>query len=94
MEEHWKEIDGVRSEMTSEEIQKQVEAERQAKKAYWSQDYNTLVNNEIRKRYSLSEELALSRQRLEKPDEFKRYFDYCEECKRRVKEVSNVGTKN
>ena len=48
--------------------------------------YEEKVVSLIRERYSLDEELAIQRQRDTKPDEFKVYFDYCEECKIRAKE--------
>lgn len=47
--------------------------------------YGERVNKLIRQRYSLSEELALNRQRFEKPEEFAEYYAYCEECKQRAK---------
>jgi len=39
----------------------------------------------IRKRYSIDDELAIQRQKEEKPDEFQAYFDYVENCKLVVK---------
>lgn len=44
------------------------------------------INDLIREKYSLDEELAIQRQRDTKPEEFQKYFEYCEECKKRVKE--------
>lgn len=41
---------------------------------------------EIRKKYSLDDELALLRQRDSKPEEFQEYFNYVEECKAKVKQ--------
>ena len=35
----------------------------------------------IRERYSIDDELAIQRQRLEKPDEFQEYFNFVENCK-------------
>lgn len=43
--------------------------------------YEKMVEMNIRKKYSLSQELAILRQRDSKPDEYKEYFEYCEECK-------------
>lgn len=43
------------------------------------------IENLIRLRYSMSDELAVLRQRDEKPEEFAAYHDYAEECKRAVK---------
>ncbi len=48
-------------------------------------DYNEEVNNMIRQRYSLSEELAILRQRDTKPEEFAAYNEYAEYCKVEVK---------
>lgn len=53
-------------------------------------DYNEEVNNMIRQRYSLSEELAILRQRDTKPEEFAAYNEYAEECKSKVKAMMNV----
>ena len=60
-----------------------VEADRQ----YWlTVDYDEAVNAEIRKRYTESQEHSMHRQREEKPDEYSRYFEYCEQCKVFVKQ--------
>lgn len=45
------------------------------------EDYGNQVNDLIRRRYSLSEELGILRQKDEKPDEYRAYFAFCEECK-------------
>jgi hypothetical protein len=50
--------------------------------------YGERVNALIRRRYTVSDELAILRQRDEKPEEFAEYFAYCEECKAEVK--SNI----
>ena len=47
--------------------------------------YGERVNALIRERYSLSEELALLRQRDTKADDFAAYDAYCEQCKSRAK---------
>ena len=49
------------------------------------EDYGNHVNDLIRRRYSLSEELAILRQKDEKPDEYRVYFAFCEECKANAK---------
>jgi hypothetical protein len=49
------------------------------------EDYGNQVNDLIRRRYSLSEELAILRQKDEKPDEYRAYFAFCEECKAKAK---------
>lgn len=43
--------------------------------------YAEEVSRRIRERYSISEELAILRQRDKKPDEFAAYNAYAEECK-------------
>lgn len=39
----------------------------------------------IRERYTQDDENALNRQRESKPEEFAEYFNYCEDCKEKVK---------
>ena len=53
-------------------------------------EYEDEVNRLIRLKYSLSEELAILRQRDTKPDEFKAYNDYVEECKAKAKELKQM----
>ena len=48
--------------------------------------YEERVEQLIRERYSLNEELAIQRQRETKVDEFNAYYEYCEECKQKAKE--------
>lgn len=43
--------------------------------------YAQEVTRLIRRKYSLSEELSLERQRYRKPEEFAEYDAYCEKCK-------------
>ena len=50
-----------------------------------SKVYGDHVNVKIRDRYSLSEELAILRQRDEKPNEYAEYNAYVEECKAAAK---------
>lgn len=53
-----------------------------AEHEYWQNiPYDEAVDAEIRKRYSVSQEFAILRQKDEKPDEYAAYFAYCEECK-------------
>lgn len=49
--------------------------------------YGTEVEKLLRKKYSLSEELAILRQRDTKPEEFAEYYAYVEECKIKIKGV-------
>lgn len=50
------------------------------------EDYGNQVNDLIRRRYSLSEELAILRQKEVKKAEYDAYFAYCEQCKAEAKE--------
>lgn len=54
--------------------------------------YEERVEQLIRERYSLNQELAIQRQRDTKVDEFNAYYEYCEECKTKAKEgcVQNI----
>ena len=47
--------------------------------------YCTMVARLVRERYSLDDELAIQRQRDEKKEAFRDYYNYCEECKLRAK---------
>lgn len=53
-------------------------------------DYIALVDNKIRKRYSISSELAILRQRDVKPEEFAEYNAYVEACKNQAKEEMGI----
>jgi hypothetical protein len=79
-------INGKIREMTADELSA-MDAERsEAERRYFLETpYDEAVNTEIRKRYSVSQEFAILRQRDEKPDEYAAYFAYCEECKAYVK---------
>ena len=48
-------------------------------------EYAATVNRKIRKRYSLSDELAILRRREENPSEFSAYSAFAEECKAAAK---------
>lgn len=47
--------------------------------------YEERVEELIRERFSVNQELAIQRQRDTKPDEFGEYFAYCEACKAKAK---------
>lgn len=82
----WKLINGKYLEMTAEEIAKMQAEEEQREREYWRTiPYDEAVNNEIRKKYTLSQELAIQRQEKTKPEEFRIYDEYCEACKAYVK---------
>lgn len=48
--------------------------------------YNKIVEALIKERYSINEEMAINRQRENKPDEWQVYFEYCESVKQTVKQ--------
>ena len=54
-------------------------------------DYTDLVDRLIRRRYSVSAEIAILRQRDTKPEEFAEYNSYAEACKRIAKEALGIG---
>ena len=77
---------GTYRDLTPEEILSMQAAQAEAEAEYWrTVDYDTAVSALIRERYSLDAELAISRQRETKPDEFAEYFAFCEECKQTAK---------
>lgn len=49
--------------------------------------YAETVESLIRERYTISDELAILRQRDSKPYEFAEYNDYAEECKARARMI-------
>lgn len=48
-------------------------------------EYKSTIDRLIRQRYSISDEIAILRQRDSKPDEYAEYNAYCEQCKAHVK---------
>ena len=73
--------------MTPEEMSAAKAQALEAEADYWQNTpYDEAVNAEIRKRYTESQEFALLRQRGEKPDEYAKYYDYCESCKAYAKQ--------
>ena len=47
--------------------------------------YEQRVQQSIRERYSVDDELAILRQRDTKPDEFAAYYEYAEQCEAQAK---------
>lgn len=54
-------------------------------------DYRDYVDRLIRRRYSVSAELSVLRQRDVKPEEFAEYNAYAEECKARAKREFGIS---
>lgn len=53
--------------------------------------YKDLVNQYVRERYSISDELSIIRQQTTKVEEFNQYNAFVEECKAKAKqEVFNI----
>lgn len=75
-------INGITRDMTAEEI---AEMERLNAETMPHLSYDEAVDAEIRKRYSVSQEFAILRQKDEKTEEYAEYYAYCEECKASVK---------
>lgn len=44
-------------------------------------NYDQLVSDLIRAKYTIDQEIAINRQRDTKPEDFQEYFDFCEQCK-------------
>lgn len=55
--------------------------------SYEGLSYPELVVMFIREKYTIDDEIALHRQREIKPEEYKAYYDFCEECKIRAREI-------
>lgn len=86
-------VNGVMVEISVEEIaQNEEEMKKQEAERWKNTPYDDLVNAEIRKRYSESQEFSILRQKDEKPVEYAEYFRFCEECKTLVQgKLSKVG---
>lgn len=53
------------------------------------QTYNVIYSSEVEKliarKYTIQQEVAILRQKEEKPEEYNEYYKYAEECKQLVK---------
>ena len=58
---------------------------REVNEKSWADLYEAVVEEKIRKRYTVNQELAILRQRDSKPDEFAEYNAYAEKCKAEAK---------
>lgn len=52
-----------------------------------NQAYPQLVEHLIEQRYNVKQEIAINRQRDEKPTQWQEYNAYCEECKTEAKKL-------
>lgn len=76
------EIKEIEREMTPEEIAQMQEIENLPQPEI---PYSEKVVNLIRQKYSVDDELAIQRQKDEKPMEWQEYYNYCEWCKEQVR---------
>jgi hypothetical protein len=77
---------GVYRDLTPAEIAEMEAQAAETERQYWqTTTYDDAVDAEIRKRYTVSQEFAILRQKDEKPEEYAEYYAYCEECKAYVK---------
>jgi hypothetical protein len=82
---------GTYRDMTPAEIAEMEAQAAETERQYWQiTPYDEAVDAEIRKRYSVSQEFAILRQRDEKPVEYAEYYVYCEQCKTYVKEKQSL----
>ena len=68
----------------------QIEIELAKRNGKQAEMYDKLVTRLIRRRYSLSNELALGRQREKKPEEWAAFDAYCEQCKAEAKALLDL----
>lgn len=77
---------GIYRDLTPTELAEMEAQAAEQERQYWqTTNYDDAVDAEIRKRYTVSQEFAILRQRDEKPEEYSAYYAYCEECKVFVK---------
>ena len=81
-------VNGQYVEITEEEIALAKEESKKHLHEIPMPSYDELVDAEIRKRYTVSQEFAILRQKDEKPEEYAQYYAYCEECKAAVKALA------
>lgn len=85
-EERWQELlDGQSAGMMITEDEQGVPALTECVNDTPTLTYEHQVQALIGERYSISDELAILRQRDTKPDEFAAYFEYAEQCKVQAK---------
>jgi len=53
--------------------------------------YKDIIERIIRNEYSISDELAILRQKDAKPDEFNEYYEFTEKAKSIAKKAMNIG---
>lgn len=76
----------------TEQIQVYIPFTAEEQALYDQRIYENLVESKIRERYTLSQELAILRQRDSKQDEYAIYYAYCEQCKIEAKSELKITT--
>lgn len=71
----------------AEDIQVYIPFTAEEQSRYDQEKYESLVDSMIRRRYTLSQELAILRQKETKEGEYQAYFGYCEVCKAEAKQL-------
>ena len=82
-------VNGVTGEITERELTAEEGAVMEAMQQP-AINYDQLVSNLIRDKYTVDQEIAINRQRDTKPEEFQEYFDFCEQCKIKANESTTV----
>lgn len=72
-------------EIKNEKLQKKIDFVKGTQ--YASRVYPEVVEHLIEQRYNIKQEIAINRQRDEKPTQFQEYNAYCEQCKVEAKRI-------
>lgn len=84
--------DGTYRECTKEEINAIKEQEEYDKQHQYDEyTYSQLVSKFIHEKYTIDDEIAITRQRDIKPEEWIMYNEFCEECKNRARIFKPTG---
>ena len=67
-----------------------LEPEAASERVYTLEDYDRLVAEMIRQKYTVDGEFAIQRQRDIKVQEFEEYNSYCETCKAWARGICNI----
>lgn len=79
-------LDKTRTKMLKGGIPKVVTLYEVKIKKYNTKSYEEIVEGLIAEKYSIGNQIALLRQKSEKPSEYDKFFEFAEECKTKAKE--------
>lgn len=79
-------LDRTRTRMLKGGIPKVVNLYEVKIKKYSTKSYEEIVEGLIAEKYSIGNQIALLRQKSEKPSEYDKFFEFAEECKTKAKE--------